>query len=111
MQKVITDVELINNIAISKGLQRKVYRREELAKIADTLMLFNDVQTSFVVARIEEGIGISSRTSGIVDIGKFLEKFGGGGDMYEAAAVVNDLDLNETFEKLKKEIKTIKKNV
>ena len=38
-QKLITNVEIINDkIAIAKGSSYSIYRREDLAKIADTLL-------------------------------------------------------------------------
>ena len=40
-QKVITNVKIIKNIAISSAKSTITYRREDLAKIADTLLLFN----------------------------------------------------------------------
>lgn len=98
MQKVITEVEVIKNIAVSRGLQTQTYRREDLAKIADTILLFSNIEVSFVVGKIEGGIGISARSMGNIDVGKILENFGGGGDNYEAAAKITDKSLNEVFD-------------
>lgn len=106
MQKVITEVKVIKNIAISKGLQTKIYRREDLAKIADTILLFKNIEVSFVVGKTSEGIGISARSMGNIKVGEILETLGGGGDDYEAATIIFDKNLNEVVDLI---IKTAKK--
>lgn len=98
MQKVITDVEVIKNIAVSRGLQTQIYRKEDLAKIADTILLFSNIEASFVVGKIDGGVGISARSMGNIDVGMILEEFDGGGDNHEAAAKITDKSLNEVFE-------------
>lgn len=100
MQKVITDVVVIKNIAISRGLQTQIYRREDLAKIADTILLFSNIEASFVVGKIDGGIGVSARSMGNIDVGKLLESFGGGGDNHEAATKITDKSLNEVFDSI-----------
>jgi Predicted signaling protein consisting of a modified GGDEF domain and a DHH domain len=90
-QKVITEVKLIKKVALAKGKQREKYRREDLAKIADTLLLFNGVESSFAIGRIDDTtIGISARSLGHINVGKILEVFNGGGDEYEAAAKISN---------------------
>ena len=98
MQKVITEVKVIKNIAVSKGLQTRIYRREELAKIADVILLFNNIEVSFVIGKTNEGIGISARSMGNISVAPILETFGGGGDTHEAAAIIKDKKLSEVFE-------------
>ena len=102
MQKVITEVKVVKNIAISKGLQNRIYRREELAKIADVILLFSNIEVSFVIGKTSEGIGISARSMGNISVGPILELFGGGGDTHEAAAIIKDKKLNEVFEEVVK---------
>lgn len=108
MQKVITEVKIVKKIAISKGLQTRIYRREDLAKIADTILLFNNIEASFVVGKIDGGIGISARSMGNINIGKIMEQFGGGGDNHEAAAKIKDKSLNEVITEITKIAKKIK---
>lgn len=105
-QRVITDTEIVNkNIAIAVGSQRLKYKREEIAKIADTLLEFNHIELSFVIAKLEDGtIGISGRSIGKVSVGKILEHFNGGGDKYEAACKITDKSLREVEEELKEVI-------
>jgi len=90
-QKMITNVKMINNVAVTKGVNKEIYRREELAKTADSLLLFNGIEASFVIARIDRNtIGISARSMGNINVGQILGMFGGGGDAHEAAAKIQN---------------------
>lgn len=103
-QKMITNVRMIRNIAITKGNNNEVYRREEIAKAADTLLLFNNVEASFVIAKIDKNtIGVSARSLGELNVGKILGMIGGGGDAHEAAVKIN----GTTTAKIEKEILNI----
>lgn len=103
-QKVITEVEVLHNtVAFAKGSNRVIYKREELAKIADTLLEFNNIETSYVIGKLTDNeVGISARSSGTVNIGEVLSLLGGGGDRYDAACRLTDTTLKETEKKLKK---------
>lgn len=109
-QKVITDVEVLyKTVAFAKGSNRVIYKREELAKIADTLLEFNNIETSYVIGKLSDNeIGISARSSGTVNIGDVLSLLGGGGDRYDAACRLTDVSLKEAEEKLKKILGEIK---
>lgn len=101
-QKVITEVRIINKtIAVAVGSSRIKYRREELAKIADTLLQFNHIESSYVIGYLStKNVGISARSIGDKDVGKIVSIFGGGGDENEAAAQINDVKLEEIENKL-----------
>lgn len=105
-QKMITNVKIIDNIAITKGTNNEIYKREELAKTADTLLLFNNIEASFVVARIDKDtVGISARSLGNINVGKVLSMLDGGGDAHEAATKISD---TTTFKVEKKLLNIIK---
>lgn len=101
-QKVITEVEVINGkYALSVAPDKIKYKREELAKIADTLLQFNNIEASFVLGnRIDGGVGLSARSEGLVNVGEIAENLGGGGDDYDAAAQIKNLTLKESKEEL-----------
>ena len=107
-QKVITDIEVINKTkALSVGSQKVRYRKEELAKIADTLLQFNNIESSCVIGKIDENtVGLSARSIGSINVSKIAEYFGGGGDNHEAAAQIKDRSLQDIEEELKKIIST-----
>ena len=104
-QKLLSSIETIDGkIAITKATSYAVYRREELAKVADTLLFFNNIEASFVIGHInKETIGLSARSLGSYDITKILEKLGGGGDTYGGAAVFE----NTTISNVEKELKNL----
>lgn len=108
-QKVITDVKIIKDkYALSVAPEKLKYKREQLAKIADTLMQFNNIEASFVLGnRIDNGIGLSARSSDGVNVGKIAENFGGGGDNHDAAAHIK----NKSIKEIEKELTNILNNM
>ena len=80
--------------------------QEDLAKIADTLLFFNNIEASFVIGKIgKDTVGISARSLGNFNIATILEKLGGGGDDYNGAVKFDKKNISEVEELLKKEIK------
>ena len=106
-QKLLTDIEIINGkIAFTKATSTLVYRKEDLARVADTLLFFNNIEASFVVGKIgKDTIGISARSLGNLDIVKLLTKFGGGGDTYNGAAQIEKSTVAKVEQELKKLLK------
>ena len=106
-EKMLSNIETINKkIAITKASQYTIYRREDLAKVADTLLFFNNIEASFVIGRIsKDEIGISARSLGDYDINAILAHLNGGGDSYHGAATVKDTTISKVMSKLKEIIK------
>lgn len=106
-QKLMSAIETVNNkIAITKATPYTVYRREDLAKVADTLLFFNNIEASFVIGKIgKETIGISARSLGNYDINKILSKLGGGGSIYNGAAQLEETTISKVEHQLKEAIK------
>lgn len=106
-QKTITDVKIIShNIALAVSPPQIIYRREDLAKIADTLLLFNGIEASFVIGKVSKtAVGISSRSMGNIKVQSILEQLGGGGDSYNAAAKIENATLEKIETELKKQIR------
>lgn len=106
-QKLLTDIEIINGkIAFTKATSTIVYRKEDLAKVADTLLFFNNIEASFVVGKIgKDTVGISARSLGNFDIVKILTSFGGGGDTYNGAAQIEKSTVSKVEQELKRILK------
>lgn len=106
-QKVITDVKVIHDkYAVSVAPDKLKYKREELAKIADTLLQFNHIEASFVLGnRTDGGVGLSARSEGNINVGEIAEMLGGGGDNHDAAAQIKNLTLKEAEIELMKILK------
>ena len=73
-QKLMSAIETIDgNIAFTKATPHTKYRREDLAKVADTLLFFNNIEASFVIGKIgKDTIGLSARSLGNYNIGKIF---------------------------------------
>lgn len=101
-QQAITNVEVIKGkYAITVGNNNLMYRREELAKIADTLLQFSGIEASFVLGKTDkEMIGLSARSEGNIDVGNIAEALGGGGSIHEAASQMNSSNLIKVKEEL-----------
>ena len=106
-QKLLSDIETLEGkVAFTKASQNMQFRREDLAKVADTLLFFNNIEASFVIGKIEKDtIGLSARSLGNYDISKILEKLGGGGDTYNGAATFKKKTISKVEQELKKLIK------
>ncbi|MEG1494800.1 MAG: DHH family phosphoesterase [Bacilli bacterium] len=95
-QKVITNVQVFKQIAITKGTENLRYRREDLAKIADTLLQFKGIEASFVIGKMtSDTVGISARSMGDFPVATIMEKLGGGGDSHDAAAKLENITIAE----------------
>jgi len=105
-QKLLSSIQIINErIAFTKATPYTIYRREDLAKVADTLLFFNNIEASFVVGKIgKEAIGISARSLGNYDIGKIMSRLGGGGDNYNGAAKFENTTISKVEKLLKQEL-------
>ena len=106
-QKLLAGIETINDrIAITKATPYTVYRREDLARVADTLLFFNNIEASFVIGKIgKDTVGVSARSLGNYEINKILEKIGGGGSDYNGAAKFEDTTISNVEKLLKNTIK------
>ncbi len=106
-QKLMSSIETIDNkVAFTKASPYTHYRREDLAKVADTLLFFNNIEASFVVGKIgKDTIGLSARSLGNYDICKILTKLGGGGDTYNGAARFENTTISKVEQELKRLIK------
>lgn len=106
-QKLLASIETLQgNVAFTKATPYTQYRREDLAKVADTLLFFNNIEASFVIGKIgKDTIGLSARSLGNYDIHKILDKLGGGGDATSGAATFEDTTISKVEQEVKKLIK------
>ena len=106
-QKLMANIETINEkIALTHASTNTIYRKEDLAKVADTLLFFNNIEASFVIGKIDkETVGISARSLGNYDILRILKKFNGGGDTNSGAATITKTTISKVEQELKKILK------
>ncbi len=106
-QKLMSSIETLEgSVAFTKATPYTIYRREDLAKVADTLLFFNNIEASFVIGKIgKDTIGVSARSLGNYDILKVLEKIGGGGDATGGAAKFEKTTISKVEQEIKRIIK------
>ena len=99
--KMISNTQIMDEVAITTGQKGKIYTPQDLAKTADILLEFKGIKTSFAIGYIaKDKVGISTRSIKTINAGKLMEEFGGGGNKIEAAAVVE----NTSIKKIKEQI-------
>jgi c-di-AMP phosphodiesterase-like protein len=74
------------------------------AQAADQLVNLKGIQAAFVLCNIDEGISISGRSLGDINVQIIMEKLGGGGHLTFAGAQLQGVSTEEAIEKLKKAI-------
>lgn len=90
-------------IALCVGDKNIRYLKEELAKAADYLLRYRNVDASFAVGYIDDDvISISARSKGDINVGKIMSELEGGGHISSAATRLEGKDMDETVKSLKK---------
>ncbi|MDR1674687.1 MAG: DHH family phosphoesterase [Oscillospiraceae bacterium] len=69
-------------------------------QVADDLLSISGVDASFVIYAYNEGVNISARSLGKINVQVIMEKLGGGGHLNIAAAQLSDCDVNMAKERL-----------
>ena len=107
--KVLLNVKIVDNVAITVAKASIIYRREDLARVADILLQFHNIEASIVIGKIENNkIGISGRSIGKLNIGDVLEFTGGGGNAFEAASQISGSKLREVEDNILEILKNFK---
>ena len=70
------------------------------AKAADELLTIGNITTSFVLGTTEEGVSISGRSVGEINVQLILEKMGGGGHSTVAGVQIKGKTIYEAKQEL-----------
>lgn len=73
-------------VAYSCADESRVYEKATLAKAANTCLTMKGVKAAFIIGRIKEGVAVSARSDGTINVQLLVEKMGGGGHFTSAAA-------------------------
>lgn len=102
---IINKAERIHeNIAISYYDKKPKNPMLIAAQAANSLLEIKGIYASFVLVPYDEGITVSARSLGDINVQMILEKLGGGGHMTVAGAQIKDCDLKEAIQKVKKAV-------
>lgn len=71
------------------------------AQAADVLLSIGNIQASFVLYPVKDGVNISGRSDGDMNVQVLLEELGGGGHLTVAGAQLKGVSITEAKERLK----------
>lgn len=94
-----------DTLAVTAADEEDIYNQIIIAQAADTLLSIDQVDASFVIAKInEEKIAISARSLGEVNVQLIMEAMDGGGHLTNAATQLKDITIEEARTQLLKVI-------
>ncbi|HLR53002.1 MAG TPA: DHH family phosphoesterase [Candidatus Avamphibacillus sp.] len=101
--KLIEKAEIYrDSIAIAKAEPGDVFGSVLIAQTADTLLTMSGIEASFVISeREDEGIRISARSLGNLNVQVIMEELNGGGHLTNAATQIDDITIEEAEDWLK----------
>ena len=100
---IIREAEMVHG-DIAVALARKEVSRVTAAKAADDLLTLQGVQASIVLYRQGNGVSMSGRSLGEINVQVILEALGGGGNGTSAGGHVPDSTLDEVRRRLMESI-------
>ncbi len=98
--EIVASAEKFERFAVAVAESRDENTRIAAAQAADELLGINGISASFVLCRIDEGINISARSLGSINVQLIMEALGGGGHRTMAACQVESTDFAEVKEML-----------
>src|SRR5690625_245169 len=104
--KLIEGVELYrDHIAIAAAEPGDVFGTVLIAQTADTLLMMDRIEASFVISEREDGgIRISARSLGALNVQVIMEQMHGGGHLTNAATQINEMSIAQAKDWLKEVI-------
>ncbi len=96
---IIRQAELYHEDIAIVALEEEC-ERVTAAKAADELLTLKGVQASFVLYMKDDGVYISARSLGDVNVQVIVEALGGGGNSTTAGGQLSDTTVREVYEKL-----------
>ena len=99
--QLISTIEMIKpHIAVMTGSNDRIYNSVVTAQAADTALSLENVEASFAITRrSKDVVGISARSTGSFNVQVIMEKLGGGGHLSNAATQLNDVTVEQAFDK------------
>lgn len=101
--EVVKNVEILYN-AIALGVHSQPNEKAQLvaAQTADILLNIEGIEASFVLCPAKDGVVVSARSWGKINVQVILERIGGGGHLMVAGAQIPGVKLPEAKERVKK---------
>ena len=74
------------------------------SQAADELLNISGVEASFLLFKVGNGVNLSARSMGTVNVQIIMESMGGGGHQTMAAAQLTEITMEETCQRLRQAI-------
>lgn len=98
--RILQNAKVYRN-GIAVAVQEQPQERVVAAQAADELLNVAGVDTSIVAYPTEDGVYMSARSIGDVNVQILMEKLGGGGNRAAAAVQLKDMELQEAVRQLR----------
>ena len=98
--RLVSGAEIYRGCAISLNTSISEDIKVVAAQAADELLSISDVDASFVLFEYDDGINISARSMGKLNVQIIMESLGGGGHLTMAAAQLADVPMEEARQRL-----------
>lgn len=99
--EVVKNIEILyNSIAIGVYTEKTINAQVLAAQAADLLVNIEDIEASFVLNQNDNGVVISARSAGRINVQLIMEEMGGGGHLLMAATQCIGLTLEEAKARL-----------
>lgn len=98
---IIENVELVfRRFAVAAHDEPMDGARIAASRAADTLLEIDGVDASFAFYPTDEGVGVSARSAGDINVQRIMEKMGGGGHFSVAAAQLQGVTITDAHSRL-----------
>lgn len=98
--RIISSTQLYRRCAVAGVAGTLEHVKLVAPQAADELLNITDVDASFALYEYENGVSISARSMGAVNVQIIMEKLGGGGHQTMAATQMSDTTFDEAYQKL-----------
>lgn len=100
-KELLKNSHKINNNMVICTLDKKIYKTSDLAKIAEEILQFENIEASFTIGYLDEKtVGISARSLGKINVEKIMNSLGGGGHKTDAACRIENSSITKVKDKL-----------
>ena len=95
---------MYKNCAISIGGEVAPEARVAIAQAANDLLRIQGVDASFVAVQVGNGVNVSARSMGAVNVQVIMESLGGGGHLMMAGAQLQNCTLQDAEHRIREQI-------
>ena len=101
---LVEAAQMYRSCAISVSGEVPPEARVAIAQAANDLLTIQNVEASFVAVQVGNGVNISARSLGDVNVQVILEEFGGGGHFTMAGAQLKNISIGDARRALIREL-------